>query len=76
MGHPKGVDANDYSPSEDWGNDYDEPDPMEEAEADCGLRHDGQCGLAGTEHCDFICPFRDSEDFAGSAAWHAKRKRK
>lgn len=52
-------------------DDY-EPDPLEEAEQDCGLGDDGQCALAGSEHCDFECPFRDSEDFAGSAAWCRK----
>lgn len=33
-----------------------------------------ECGepLAGTEHCDFSCPNRDSEDFCGSKAWHEK----
>lgn len=39
---------------------------------DCGLRRDGQCAMAGTEDCDFRCPNRDSEDFAGSAAWNRK----
>jgi hypothetical protein len=57
-------------------DDYDEPDPMEEAELECGLGGDGQCSLAGSEHCDFVCPFRESEDFAGSAAWRAKRETK
>lgn len=59
----------------DDGDDYEE-DPMEAAELDCGLGGDGQCSLAGSEHCDFCCPFRNSEDFAGSAAWNAKHKRK
>jgi hypothetical protein len=56
-------------------DDHYELDPMEEAEMECGLHRDGQCGLAGTEHCDFTCPFRDSEHFAGSAAWRAKHKK-
>jgi hypothetical protein len=60
----------------DHGDDDYEPDPLEEAAMDCGLGHDGQCSLAGSEHCDFCCPFRNSEHFAGSAAWHAKHKRK
>lgn len=54
-------------------------DDLDLLEQECGLRGDGQCGMAGTEHCDFICPLRDSVDFAGSAAWnkkHAKRGRK
>lgn len=61
-------DANDPYPGDD-------PDPMDEAELECGLGGDGQCMLAGTEHCDFECPFRNSEDFAGSAAWAALHRR-
>lgn len=61
---------------DDFSDDGYEPDPLEEAEYECGLRRDGQCSLAGTEHCDFICPFRNSEHFAGSAAWRAKRRKK
>jgi hypothetical protein len=53
------------------GDDYDEDDGGW-LEQECGLMHDGQCSLAGSEHCDFVCPYRDSEDFAGSAAWHKK----
>jgi len=56
---------------------YDETDDTEWDDDDlieeCGLGDDGQCLLAGTEHCDFECPYRDSEDFAGSAAWCRKR---
>ena len=64
--------SNDFDHPDD---DY-EPDLMEEAEAECGLHSDGQCSLAGTEHCDFVCPFRDSEDFAGSEAWCKKHNQK
>ena len=56
----KSDDDNEY---EDDGDDW-----MDE----CGLMHDGQCTMAGTEHCDFSCPNRDSEDFCGSAAWRRK----
>lgn len=51
----------------------DELDELEEAEADCGLDPEGYCSQAGTEHCDFCCPFRSSQDFRGSAAWYRKR---
>ena len=37
----------------------DETDPIEEAMFECGMGPDGYCALAGTEHCDFDCPFRD-----------------
>lgn len=40
----------------------------------CGLGDDGQCSLAGSEHCDFSCANRDSELFAGSRAWCKKHK--
>jgi hypothetical protein len=60
-------DDDDYSDEDDDGLD-----PMDELDLECMLGHDGQCGLAGSEHCDFVCPYRDSEDFAGSAAWCQK----
>jgi hypothetical protein len=45
-------------------DDYDYADDMEDdiyedARANCGLTDDGTCMLAGTEYCDFECPFRD-----------------
>jgi hypothetical protein len=47
---------------EDYEDHY-EPDPLEEAMEECGsyLTDDRYfvCSLAGTEHCDFSCPFRD-----------------
>ena len=48
--------------------DGDGIDPADE----CALMGDGYCGLAGSEWCDFECPYRDSELFRGSAAWLAK----
>lgn len=36
---------------------------------ECMLMPDGQCMAAGSEYCDFECPHRDSECFAGSKAW-------
>lgn len=41
---------------------------------DCHLGRDGQCGKAGSEECDWICPLRNSEFFAGSDAWVKKHK--
>lgn len=38
-------------------------DEYEQALAECGLlppHLGGGCTLAGTEHCDFECPFRDN----------------
>lgn len=55
----------------DYQNDaYDDDDEFREH--DCGLMDDGQCMLAGTEWCDFECPYRDSDLFAGSDAWRKK----
>ena len=58
----------DYMDYDDDAADEDDPDWFE-----CGLGPDGQCSKAGSEECDFNCPYRDSEEFAGSRAWHAKR---
>lgn len=54
------------------GNDSLDGEESDDFEDDCGLRHDGQCGMAGTEHCDFECPNRESELFCGSTAWRQK----
>lgn len=59
-----------YEPP-DLDNEY-EDDEDGWLEDECGLMADGQCAMAGTEHCDFTCPNRDSEDFCGSAAWNKK----
>lgn len=60
---------------DDFDDVYDDEDELDR-EADCGLMDDGQCMLAGTEWCDFECPNRDSELFAGSEAWRKKHERK
>ncbi len=59
-----GSDDDDYEDDEEFDDDMDR--------FDCGLDDEGQCSLAGTEDCDFECPYRDSEDFCGSAAWYRK----
>lgn len=40
--------------------DDEEDDEMAEAEANCGEMPDGGCSLAGTEYCDWRCPFSDA----------------
>jgi hypothetical protein len=50
----------------------DEQDDEDADDFDCGLMADGQCTMAGSEDCDFSCPNRDSELFAGSKAWMKK----
>ena len=52
--------------------EFDEAAPCDDEDENCGLMEDGQCVMAGTEHCDFECPNRDSDLFCGSAAWLAK----
>jgi hypothetical protein len=37
----------------------DDVDEYEEAIQNCGMGPDGLCSLAGTEQCDWECPFSD-----------------
>ena len=48
----------DYFASQDDGMDEEE-EFWAEAELLCHMHADGQCGAAGSEYCDFECPFRD-----------------
>lgn len=34
-------------------------DEMDEADINCHMDRDGQCGAAGSEYCEFECPYRD-----------------
>ena len=67
--------------TDDW-DDFDdfcdnaEDDEFESALDECGLTDTGQCMLAGTEHCDFSCPMRDSAFFAGNSGFRPKGERK
>lgn len=63
-----------YENSATWpepDDDDDDHDFEDEFEFDCALGPDGQCLKAGSEECDWDCPNRNSEHFAGSAAWIA-----
>lgn len=44
---------------------YDE-DESELDDFDCGLTDDGTCMNAGSEWCDFECPMRDTDAYAGN----------
>lgn len=44
------------------GDDY-ERDEVDSAMDECGQTRDGGCLMAGTELCDFDCPFRDVDIF-------------
>lgn len=46
-----------YDERED-GYPYDDED-IEEGDFDCHMGPDGSCGLAGTEECDWDCPYRN-----------------
>jgi hypothetical protein len=50
---------------DDWDEQCDrEEDEWEEAVQECGIiPGDGGCQLAGTEYCDFECPFRDHPEW-------------
>jgi hypothetical protein len=56
-------------------DDYDDPRDWDEEDGDdfdCHLRPDGQCGAAGSEMCDWECPWSRSQFFVGSDAWSRK----
>jgi hypothetical protein len=59
MSHP----VDDYPDDYDFdGDDDDEPDEWEEAMQECGRGQGYEgCTQAGTEYCEFECPFRDEE---------------
>jgi hypothetical protein len=60
---------------DEYGQEYDDPRDWDEEDGDyedCGLMSDGQCLKAGSEECDWECPNRNSELFAGSRAWCKK----
>jgi hypothetical protein len=44
----------DFEFSDDFDDDY-------EIEFDCHMRENGQCDKAGSEECDFECPYRFEE---------------
>ena len=56
----------DEDDDDEWWSDMDDdgdgPDSaLDRAAGECSMMADGQCGQAGSEHCDFECPFRDGE---------------
>ena len=48
--------------------DYDDDDPDDE----CALMPNGQCPMAGSEDCDWDCPYSHGPFYAGSEAWHKR----
>jgi hypothetical protein len=56
------ADASDHAGWDLWrydNPDEDDADPLGDAMDECGRTSDGTCMLAGSEQCDFECPFRD-----------------
>jgi hypothetical protein len=50
-----------YDPPDDEEFDgYTDEDAIDDLMDECG-DYDGYCSLAGTEYCDFECPFRDED---------------
>ncbi len=60
-------------------DDYEDPDDdveEEEEYLDCALDFEtGQCGKAGSEECDWHCPYSHGEFYCGSKAWHRRQDR-
>lgn len=51
----------DFEFSDDFDDlDFDDDDG-DEFDFDCHMGEDGQCGLAGSEECEFECPYRFEE---------------
>lgn len=40
-------------------NHVTDDDAIEHLMGECGMDRTGSCSMAGTEHCDFDCPFSD-----------------
>ena len=57
---------------DDWDDDTRDWDEEDGDFEDCGLMADGQCLKAGSEECDWECPNRNTDLFAGSDAWRRK----
>ena len=49
-------------PDDDEFDGYTDEDAIEDLMDECGQTRDGDCSLAGTEYCDFECPFRDDDE--------------
>ena len=47
-------------------------DDEDEPWLDCALMPDGQCLKAGSEECDWECPYSHGEHYAGSERWNKK----
>ena len=48
----------DYREDEPWESDDPDEDRWGFYKGECGMDQAGHCGLAGSEWCEFECPFR------------------
>ena len=46
----------------DDGYEFTEDGALEALMGECGEDSQGYCSLAGTEYCEFECPFRDMDE--------------
>lgn len=53
------TDAADFYDDDGVGVDDDLDDDLDDLDFDCGERNEGGCQYAGSEWCDFKCPFHD-----------------
>lgn len=62
------------SERDDGGPEFYDDDIGDEDEwwVDGGLGADGQCSKAGSEECDWECPYAHREFYAGSALWNKR----
>jgi hypothetical protein len=61
---------------DDHFEDYDEEYELDEYEAfDCHMGRDGLCGAAGSEDCEFECPYR-RDQYARERAAEERRRNK
>lgn len=51
-----------YEDDESDDEDGDYEDELEEALMNCGMLRDGTCMKAGSEECDWECPFSGEQD--------------
>ena len=69
------AEPDDYSDFDDF-CDSAEDDEFEDAAMNCGLTQDGTCMAAGSEHCDWDCPFSRSGFRPRRSARKAHRPRR
>lgn len=58
--YPDGVNQQVFDDAHDeMDDDFDDDEYCDDLDFDCGMDRNGMCGKAGSEECDFECPYRD-----------------